>query len=73
MIMAFGPSVVFLYQDRLRRHERRSMMPLLAKWPVVTLLATLVIGGALLWPVLQEDEQAAAGSPPIAAPPETIP
>jgi hypothetical protein len=56
MLVAFGPSVLFLYQDRLRRQERRSVMPLLAKWPVWTLVATLVVGGALLWPVLQPDE-----------------
>lgn len=67
MLVAFGPSVLFLYQDRLRRHERRSLMPLLSKWPVWTLLATLVIGGAMLWPVLQPDEQPQS-APPVAAP-----
>ena len=67
MLVAFGPSVVFLYQDRLHRHERRSLMPLLSKWPVWTLVATLVIGGAMLWPVLQPDE------PPQSAPPLVAP
>jgi hypothetical protein len=73
MLVAFGPSVVFLYQDRLRRSERRNAMPMLAKWPIVTLVATLVIGAALLWPYLQRDEQPAIGSPPIAAPPAENP
>jgi len=62
MLMAFGPSVAFLYQDRLRRHERRSLMPLFSKWPVWTLVATLIVGGAILWSVMQRDE------PPQSAP-----
>lgn len=68
MLMAFGPSVVFLYQDRLRRHERRNALPLLAKWPIRTLLATFVIGGALLWPVLQPDGRESVSPPPAATP-----
>ena len=68
MLVAFGPSVVFLYQDRLRRHERRSLMPLLAKWPVITLVATLVIGAALLWPFLHRDTETATGAPAVVAP-----
>ena len=71
MLMAFGPSVLFLYQDRLRRHEHRSVMPLLAKWPAWTLAATLVIV-ASLWPFLQRDQQAEPEprSPPVVAPAE---
>lgn len=68
MLMAFGPSVVFLYQDRLRRHEHRSVMPLLARWPVWTLVATLVVGGATLWPVLHPDEAERTSPPPAVSP-----
>jgi hypothetical protein len=74
MLVAFGPSVLFLYQDRLRWHERRTAMPLLAKWPVWTVLATLVIV-ALLWPFLQRHEQAAPAqrSAPVVAPAQGTP
>ena len=76
MLMAFGPSVVFLYQDRLRRYERRSVLPLLARWPVWTLLATLVIGGAiLLWLDLHAhvDTSPAFDLSPLLAPPPENP
>jgi len=70
MLMAFGPSVLFLYQDRLGRQERRQALPLLAKWPILTALATLIVGGAMLWPYLQPDEQPA---PPLAGAPVVAP
>jgi hypothetical protein len=73
MLMAFGPSVLFLYQDRARQRERRAGLPLLAKFPVRTLLVTIVVVGIVLIAVLSRDPRspadAAAATVPAAANP----
>jgi hypothetical protein len=68
MLMAFGPSVLFLYQDRARQRERRAAMPLLAKFPVRTLLVTILVVGIVLIAVMSRDPP-----PPADAPASTVP
>jgi hypothetical protein len=59
MLMAFGPGVVFLYQKRLGEYERkRRSAPLLARWPVQTLLTTIFLGSITLFLLLPYDGSA---------------
>jgi hypothetical protein len=56
MLMAFGPSVVFLYQKRLGEYGRKSRSaPLLARWPTRTVLATIFLGSITLFLLLPYD------------------
>jgi len=56
MLMAFGPSVVFLYQRRLRDYEHRYIaQPLVHRWPIRKLFGALTLGAAALFAFLPID------------------
>jgi hypothetical protein len=57
MLMAFGPSVVFLYQKRLRDYGRGSeAQPIVHRWPIGKLFGALMLGSATLFVFLPLDD-----------------
>ena len=56
MLMAFGPSVVFLYQRRLREYDKRSgALPLVHRWPIQKVMGSSALGAAMLFVFLPLD------------------
>ncbi len=57
MLMAFGPSVLFLYQKRLGEYEREpTAEPFIHRHPVSKVFGTLMLGGAALFLFLPLDQ-----------------
>ncbi len=62
MLMAFGPSVYFLYRRKLGEYASESgPPPLLARWPIRTVAGVLAIGGLTLFLALPYEGPAMAG------------